>query len=141
MLLRNLDASQSHCNGTRYIVKSARKHGIEAIVATGTHKGKQLFIPRIVLTPSDNLFPVTMHRKQFPIRPAFSFTTNKSQGQTLKRVGIYLPKQKFCHGQLYVAMSRVGESEEVKFFGADKTSSFCENSNFLIDNVVYPEII
>ena len=82
----------SHCNGTGYIVKSAGKHVIETIVATGTDKGNQLFIPRIVLTPSDNLFPFTMHRKQFPIRPDFSFTANNSQGQTLRRVRIYPAK-------------------------------------------------
>ena len=117
--------SNPRCNGKRYIVKSAEKHVIEAIVATGTHEGNQLFIPRIVLTPSDNLCPFTMHRKQFPIRPAF-----KSQGQTLKRVMIYLPKRMFCHGQLYVAMSRVGEYAEVKLCVADE--SFLRDFQFVI---------
>ena len=92
MFLRNLDASQSDCNGLRYIVNAAGNHVI-AVIATGTHIGNQLFIPRICSTPSDNLFPFTMHRKQFPIRLVFSFTANKSQGQTLRRMGIYLLKQ------------------------------------------------
>lgn len=48
-------------------------------------------------------------RRQFPIRPAFAMSINKSQGQTFKRVGIFLPNPCFTHGQLYVALSRVGD--------------------------------
>lgn len=37
--------------------------------------------------------------------PAFGMTTNKSQGQTPDRVGIFLPEPIFGHGQLSVALS------------------------------------
>jgi ATP-dependent DNA helicase PIF1 len=51
--------------------------------------------------------PFTLRRRQFPVRLAFAMTINKAQGQTLKMVGIFLPKPVFTHGQLYVAMSRI----------------------------------
>lgn len=49
-----------------------------------------------------------------PCRVA-SAAINKAQGQTLQRVGIYLAQPCFSHGQLYVAASRVGHPDHIKF--------------------------
>ena len=54
--------------------------------------------------------PFVHSRKQFPVRLSFAIIVNKSQGQTIPNVGIYLPRHVFRHGQLYVALSR-GVSE------------------------------
>jgi hypothetical protein len=39
---------------------------------------------------------------------------NKAQGQSLKRVGIFLKRPVFAHGQAYVAVSRAGIPSETR---------------------------
>ena len=113
MLLRNLDPVNGHCNGTRYHIEHLHDHIIDATIVYRPHAGKQIFIPRIPMIPSDNIFPFHMKRKQSTVRPAFAITSNKAQGQTLSHVGIYLKQGFFLHGQLYVAMSRVGSKDSL----------------------------
>ena len=113
---------------------------IEAEVATGPLKGKRAFIPRLNITPSDTEnWPFTLCRRQFPVRPAFAMSTNKSQGQTFKRVGVYLPPACFLQwAALYLALSCVGEGDAVKLLvpGLQKI----EGSSYT-SNVVYPEVL
>ena len=47
-----------------------------------------MLIPRITLESSEQDFPFMFRRRQFPIRPAFVMTTNKSEGQTLQKAGV-----------------------------------------------------
>ena len=108
ILLRNLDPDEGLCNGTRLIIRAFSNRVIDAEIATGVHKHKRVFIPRIILTSSESELPFIL-RRQFPIRLAYCITINKGQGQSLETVGLYLPSPEaiFSHGQLYVAMSRV----------------------------------
>ena len=110
ILLRNMPGGLA--NGTRLIVTKLTDKLIKAEVATGPLKGKTALIPRLSITPSDSQnWPFTLRRRQFPVRPAFAMTINKGQGQTFERVGLYLPKPVFSHGQLYVGASRVGSPD------------------------------
>ena len=144
MLLRNLDPANGHCNGSRYVVTNLREHTIEAQLLSGPHKGKTLLIPRIEVTTSQNC-PIEFSRFQFPVRLAYGMTAHKSQGQTFNEVAIYLPTQFFSHGQLYVAMSRVGRAENVSILSeavtTTTTNANAPQGNFLIKNVVYDEVI
>ena len=116
ILLRSLDPTQGMCNGSRLSVRAFLNHVIDAEIATGIHRGKRVFIPRILMMPSETDFPFVLKRKQFLIHPAFCITINKGQGQSLESVGIFLPSPDaiFSHGQLYVALSRVQNPRGLK---------------------------
>ncbi|XP_065665485.1 ATP-dependent DNA helicase pif1-like [Hydra vulgaris] len=87
-------------------VSALQNNYIDAEVLTGVSGNKRVFVPRIHLAPSDSNLPFVLKRRQFPVRLAYSMTINKSQGQKFDRVGVYLKKPCFSHGQLYVACSR-----------------------------------
>lgn len=115
ILLRNLNVYQGLCNGTRLFVNNISQRLLTCSFAQGVNKGKQVLIPRISLDSNANAYRFTMTRRQFPVKLAFAMTINKAQGQTLRKVGIFLNEPVFGHGQLYVAISRSGDPSNTLF--------------------------
>ena len=114
ILLRNLDSDHGLCNRTRLKVLAMSRNLLKVRILNGSHSGSEAFIPRIDLIPTNEILPFKLRRRQFPVRLAFAMTINKSQGQSLQHVGIYLSAPVFAHGQLYVAYSRSGNPDKAK---------------------------
>ena len=138
MLMRNLNPKMGLCNGTRLIFQRIhRNHLLECKIVGGEHRNRTVLIPRITLRPKDREFPFEWSRRQFPVRVAFAMTINKSQGQTLQNVGVWLNDPCFAHGQLYVCMSRVGSPQNLKF-AIRQVDSY---AGHLTSNVVFKEVL
>ena len=125
MLLRNLDTDAGLCNGVRAIVIHAQPRVLDVLLVSGSRAGTRAFIPRLELAPKNPDLPFVLRRRQFPVKLAWCMTFNKAQGQTLQRVGLYLDRSVFSHGQLYVGLSRAGAPSVVKVLVVDDERQGC----------------
>ena len=136
MLLRNLDQATGLYNESRLIVTRLANHVIGAKLIIGNKDGQEIYIPRMSMSLSQFPWPFKLIRKQFPIMLSYAMIINKSQGQSLGFVGLYLPTLVFSHGQLYVAVSRVQSKYRLKILIHDNDNKRCSKTT----NVVYKEV-
>ena len=135
MILRNLNPGEGICNGSRGIVSRMSNRVLEVHMLTGDNAGNTTFIPRLSITPSTTQVPFEFCRRQFPVKVCFAMSINKSQGQSVKYVGMDLRNGVFTHGQFYVAASRVTPVWNIK-------AIWDSNLNEPVTkNIVYPEVI
>ncbi|CAN1336385.1 ATP-dependent DNA helicase PIF1 [Linum perenne] len=91
----------------------------------------------MTLTTEYSSLNIVLSRRQYPIAICFAMMINKSQGQTLKQVGLCLQHQVFNPGQLYVALSRVTTRSGLKILSCDSDGNHLKTTQ----NIVYKEII
>ncbi len=140
ILLRNYDQIAGACNGTKLRICHIKPHVIECVILNGNAKGNHYFIHRF---PIKSEHDIPFYRYQFPIKLAWAMTINKAQGQTLDRVGLYLPFPVFSHGQLYVACGRVGSPDRLSIFVTDgpEQGHFENFDGVYTHNVVYKDAL
>ena len=119
------------CNVTRLIVKRV---SASLLYTLNPATNEEVILPRFNLESDVRKIGFIFRRRQFPVIPAFAFTANKSQGQTIPgSVAIYLWDGCFSHGQLYVASSRATHPSHLKYFIKD---SVVGTSNVVLKQVL-----
>ena len=86
-----------------------------------------------------------MMRCQFPLRLAYCMIYNKSQSQTFQQVLLDATGEPFSHRHLYVAMSRIRLSWNIRVF-ISKQQLFPNPDDQLTDmpvitNIVYQKVL
>lgn len=113
MCVRNLKDGVK--NGTKMRVTNFGNNILTLRILTGSRAGQYEDMPRIVLTKKFDTGTGKLRRRQFPLVLAYAMTIDKSQGQSLKRIGAYLMTPAFAHGQLYTCISRAIHSRNFTY--------------------------
>jgi hypothetical protein len=130
MLIRNLFPSKGYANGTVLTVAALDHHTVTVVSSSGLWSAKPILLPRIKFSFIQG--SVKIVRSQFPLVPAFATTINKVQGQTLPGGIVDVRRAPFCHGQLYVGLSRFVDETKMVLL-VDESES--------LTSVVFPELL
>ena len=113
MLTRNLNFGEGLVNGQKGVSLEVSPNSRVIQVQLLTPHRPVVLVPRINFHAQVSRQGIKFSRVQFPLRLAYSLTINKSQSQTLSRIGLDLRIDIFAHGQLYVALSRINNRHSI----------------------------
>ena len=127
MIMRNLNPPDI-CNGITAELIRCTRYNCTLKLLSGVGKGNIICLPRCTfhVTSDKSGLPFNFKRRQFPLSPAYCLSVHKSQGQTLKVVGFVGDADAFSHGQVYVALSRVGSWDQFVFYSL-RSETFIKN--------------
>ena len=129
-------------NNSRVQITEIRRHSIEVI--TIGQEQRTVRIPRIPFKfrlKYGQSYQMT--RMQFPLRLAYAMTYNKCQSQTLHKVLLDITNPPFSHGQLYVALSRVRNCNNIRLYLNHDQLELQTNNVYMpiIVNTAYQEVL
>ena len=142
ILMRNLSVENGLTNGTRLRLIGFGDNELQCTILTNNgHVGDIISIGErnFDVSVEQSGLRVSFSRVQYPVCLAFAITIHRSQGQTFDKVGIYLENPVFTHGQLYVAMSRGRNADQLKVFILSNSDDDKVRNRTL--NIVWPEIL
>ena len=76
-----------------------------------------------------------------PIKLAYVITINKSQDQTFEKVGLYLNRTCFGHGQLHVAFSRARSGTDISVEIVETPEQGKDEGRYYTRNVVLHRVL
>lgn len=124
--------------GTRLIVMQCiGNRAIRGMVINGPFMNQTREIGRmkhVVRLTNQNL---EYRRYQLPVSVCFALTVHKAQGLNFTHVGLALSQPVFSHGQLYMALSRVNNLEQMKIHVYNSKKQSYES----VQNVVCHKVI
>jgi len=143
MITRNIDEVNGLQNGTRLQIDQMRQFALACTIITeGAFFGKKVTIQRIkFIVKDETTFDFVFTRIQFPVKLAFAITVHRSEGQSLQKVGLYLPDPMFGHGMLYTALSRCTTRKGIKVLLGNNQKPADAPDGFYTSNIVYRNVL